>query len=386
MRNGFLVVVSTLVSYVLFEAGLYLALCFGLAVPIHPYYNYNAWTNPHYIVADPVIGMRFQPNQPNDGISVIRGDVQYYYVNTTANSAGFRSDHEYLPKRQKPYRIVVYGSSFVAMIYQNGTWVDHLHHLLESREVEVYNFAFDGAGIANWNEHYFRELVTKYDFDMVVFAMTADDLLGPFLVAETRPEGYFLKTFSEPPRDAEDMDRNYRTDLWRILVMADRKFLAKLNDHFTHHSFLALPLNLYALKATRIAIFGNEAGTDWSLAKFATPDKAKLRAMFDAMLHDIRTRGKQAVVAALPWDRNRIFQTPNTDVEQLRTVAENSCGIFVDGNDLFRKSMTEEQIRSYWPRYEVHWFKRGGDRFAELLAPELIHAREAGMQSSKSCQ
>lgn len=25
--------------------------CFGLVVPIHSYYNYSAWTNPHYIAA-----------------------------------------------------------------------------------------------------------------------------------------------------------------------------------------------------------------------------------------------------------------------------------------------------------------------------------------------
>src|SRR5450631_3929876 len=111
MRNGLLAVVSTLVSYVLFEVALYLALCFGLSVPIHPYYNYSAWTNPHYIAADPVIGVRFQPGQLNDGIRVIQGDVQFYYPNTKANSAGFYSDHEYVPKRQAPYRIVVYGSS-----------------------------------------------------------------------------------------------------------------------------------------------------------------------------------------------------------------------------------------------------------------------------------
>jgi hypothetical protein len=104
------------------------------------------------------------------------------------------------------------------------------------------------------------------------------------------------------------------------------------------------------------------------------------------MLHDIRARGKQAVLVTLPWDRNRIFQAPNSDVEQLRAVAEESCSRFVDGNELFRKSMTAEQIRSYWPRYEGHWFGRGGDRFAELLAPELTHARELGALSSKWCQ
>jgi hypothetical protein len=384
MRNGLLVVISMLMSYLLFEVGLYLALCFGLAVPIHPYYNYSAWTNPHFIVADPVIGIRLQPNQPNDGIRVIQGDVQFYYPNIKANSAGFYSDHEYFPKKQRPYRIVVYGSSFAAMIYQNGTWVDHLHHLVENRGVEVYNFSFDGAGLANWHAHYFRELTAKYDFDMVVFVVAPGDILSPFAMSETRTDGYFINTFSEPPRDVEDIDRNYRPKLWRVLGMADQRFLTKLNDHFTRNSFLILPFDLYAFKSLRLMIFGNQTG----LAPAEKPkvDGAKLRGMFLEMLSDIRARGKQAVLVALPSDPSLIFQKPNSDVEHLRALGEDSCSRFVDGNELFRVSTRAEQIRSYWPQYEAHWFKRGGDRFAELLAPDLMHALELGVPSSKSCQ
>ena len=134
MRNGLLVAASTLLSYVLFEAVFYLALCFGLAVPAHPYYSYAAWTNPLFIAADPVIGIRLRPNQSNDGIRVIWGDVQFYYVGVKANAAGFHSDHEYFPRRRRSYRIVVYGSSFVAMLYQAGDWVDHLDDVLAKDE------------------------------------------------------------------------------------------------------------------------------------------------------------------------------------------------------------------------------------------------------------
>jgi hypothetical protein len=218
----------------------------------------------------------------------------------------------------------------------------------------------------------------------VVFAVVPGDTVSPFVVSETRADGYFTNSFSEPPRDAEDLDRNYRPKLWRVVGMADRGFLENLNDHFSHNAFLKLPFDLYALKSLRLMIFGTQSGS--APAHQPKPDAAKLHGMFDEMLNDIRARGKQAVLVALPSDRNLIFQTSNPNVDQMRTVAANSCSGFVDGNKLFRISVTPEQIKSYWPRYEAHWYKRGGDRFAELLAPELMHARELGLQSSKACQ
>jgi hypothetical protein len=371
MHNGLLVAASTLLSYVLFEAVFYLALCFGLAVPAHPYYTYSAWTNPSFIAADPVIGIRLQPDQSNDGIRVIRGDVQFYYVGVKANVAGFHSDHEYLPKRQRPYRIVVYGSSFVAMLYQAGDWVDHLNDVLAKDGIEVYNFSFDGGALANWQAHYFRELTTTYDFDMVVFVMTPPDMENRFVVSETRPQGYFINSFSRLPRDTDDLNRNYRPTLHRLLGIADPRFLAHLNEHFTHHRFMLLPFDLCALKSVRLALFGNEPAP---LPPPVEPDQPKPQDLFDAMLKDIQMRGKQVAIATLP-DSVAISTVPRPGIEGLRKMAAERCIPFIDGNALFRQFVKPAQLAGYWPRYEGHWFKQGGDRFAELLAPELLRVQ-----------
>jgi hypothetical protein len=325
-RKVLLLVASTLLSYLLFEVAFYVALCFGLAAPVYPYYNYAAWTDPSFIAADPLIGIRLQANQPNDGIRVIQGDVQFYY-HESANSAGFHSDHEYFPKRQKPYRIIVYGSSFVAMLYQSGSWVDHLNDILARDGIEVYNISFDGGALANWYAHYFRELTTTYEFDMVVFVMRPDDITDRFVVSETRSNGYFMNNFPEPPRDRDDLDRNYRPTLHRIVGMADPQFLADLNEHFTSHTFLAPPLDLYALKSVRLAIFGDRV----TPVQLPAIDEAKGRVLFDSMLKDIRQRGKQSVIVTLP---NRAFQTPDPEAEQLRAIAVGSCDAFIDGNEL----------------------------------------------------
>ena len=371
MRNGLLVAASTLVSYLLFEAIFYLALCFGLAMPAHPYYTYSAWTNPSFATADPVIGIRLRANQSNDGIRVIDGDVQFYYAGVKANAAGFHSDHAYFPKRQRSYRIVVYGNSFVAMLYQAGNWVDHLDDTLAKDGIEVYNFSFDGGKLANWHAHYFRELKPTYDFDMVVFVMTPSDIDNRFAVSETRPEGYFYNIFSRPPRNADDLNENYRPAMHRLLGIAASRFLARLNEHFTHHRFMLLPFDLYALKSLRLALLGNSPAPPPQMAEF---DQTKALGLFDAMLKDIRIRGKQAVIAMLP-DRFAMSTAPRPDIEELRKVAAERCVPFIDGNALFRQFVPAAQFASYWPRYEGHWFEQGGNRFAELLAPELLRLR-----------
>jgi hypothetical protein len=381
MRSGLLIVSSTLLSYILFELGFYLALCFGLAMPVHPYYTYSVWTNSRFIAADPLIGIRLQPNQPNDGIRIVRGDVQFYYPGETANAAGFHSDHEYFPQKKRPYRIVVYGSSFVAMLYQTGNWVDHLNDILEKEGIEVYNFSFDGGALPNWHAHYFRELTKRYDFDMVVLAMRADDITSWFIVSETRPDGYFIGGFRQPPRDIADLDENYRPKLHRIIGMTDPEFVASLNEHFTHHKFLLLPPDLYALKSLRLAVFGNPPEPAQQ-----APEEANPRALLDEMLSDIRRRGKKAVLVALPMDRGSAAEAPAPDIQQLHAVAASSCIDFIDGNDLFWKFLTPADIANYWPRYEGHWLKRGGDRFADFLAPALVRERETSAKLTSACR
>jgi hypothetical protein len=145
--------------------------------------------------------------------------------------------------------------------------------------------------------------------------------------------------------------------------MADPQFLAKLNAHFTHHAFMVLPFDLYATKSMRLAIFGNQAPPT---AAQAMTDESNPRGLLDSMLNDIRMRGKQAVLVVLPR---------SGPVERLRAVAGESCIAFIDGDALFRKYVTPQQIADFWPQYEGHWFERGGDRFAELLGPELVRMR-----------
>jgi len=384
MRNAFVIPLSTILGYAVFETLFYLALCFGLAMPVHPYYDFNAWSNPNFIVADTISGLLMRPNEPNDGIRVVHGDVQFYFRNVTGNSAGFNSDRDYAPKKQKPYRMIVYGDSFTAMDYQDSTWPDHLNKIYENNKIEIYNFSFNGGGLANWHHHYFHKLVEHYEFDMAIFAVCCSDLMRAFSVAETRPDGVYFNRFAEPPRDAEDLARNYRPNLVRLYEIGDRRFLAQLDRHFARHSFLALPFDLYALRSVQRFMGVNQAAIQPSLSPVSL-ESAKREALLGAIFKDIRTRGKLAVLVLLPWDRNRLKAGSDEEADDIRALAVRSCLPFINGYDLFR-GVTEAEIRDYWPQYDAHWLKSGANRFAEMLAPELIRVRDDAARSSQTLQ
>jgi GDSL-like Lipase/Acylhydrolase family len=377
MVNAILFVASSIVGYLACEAAVYLALCFGLPLPVHPYYNYSAWSNARFMTADPVIGMRLRPNEPNDGIRIIRGDVQFYYHDIRGNSAGFYSDHEYVGAKQRPYRIAVYGDSYTAMLYQQRTWPDYLHQLYTDAGIEVYNFSFDGGGLANWSQHYWHELTPKYEFDMVVFAICCNDLLRAFTFAETRAEGFFLGQFARPPQDLADFDHNYRPRLGWLLPIATRQFLARLRGHFADHAFLLLPADLYILRTIQLSLSARAPQPAPSAAPRVSSEQS---AMLRAMVKDMRRRDKTSVLLALPWLRDR----PDPAIEDIRTIAEEGCSAFINGYDLFR-SVGGIENPEYWSRYDGHWLQAGAERFAELLAPELLRVRDRRLGAANSC-
>ena len=372
--NALLVLVSTIVVYALLEVAFYFALCFGLAVPAHPYFNFVTFSNPKFFVNDPVIGWRFNPGQPNSSIRVSYGEVQYSALDVVGNAAGFHSRLEYTPKRGRPYRVAVYGDSYTAMQYQNRPWPDRLHDVLAEAGVEVYGFGFDGGGLTNWHLHYFHELVPRYEFDMVVFAVCCDDLRRGFTIWETRPDGGYLARFPKPPADAADYAANYLPKLGKLVPMTDRSVIQKLRTHFSRNDLMLLPFDLYLLRTAQIAI-----------RQFRTPETrvpaSALRAApsgpldnrLEEMASDLRRRGKAAVLLLLPWHTG--LDLPQS--AELAEVAKRSCLHFVDGFDLFKDDPAARQAYPYRPTWDAHWLEPASDRFAELLGPKIQQVKDA---------
>ena len=368
-----LVLVSSVITYGVLEVALYFALCFGLRIPAHPYFDYVSFSNPRFFTNDPVIGWRFSPGEANSSIRVADGEVQYAAEDVIGNSAGFHSRLEYTPQKGRPYRIAVYGDSYTAMQYQNKAWPDRLHDELKEAGIEVYGFGFDGGGLANWHQHYFHELVSRYDFDMVVLAVCCDDLRRSFTVWATRPDGGYLGRFGRPPADEAEFATEYLPKLRKIVAMTDRSVISKLRTHFSRNHFMLLPVDLYLLRTVKIAIHSlgaiNNAPPRNTLAGPSGPVDTKL----EEMVLDLKRRGKAAVLLLLPWHSG--LDLPQS--AELAEVAKRHCIHFLDGFELFKNETEARREYPYRPRLDAHWLEPASERFAEILAPKIQRLKAA---------
>ena len=117
----------------------------------------------------PVYGYRFVPN--------LKARIQHegggYLLKT--NSLGFRSFHEFVEKKSKPFRVLVFGDSFTAGdgVSNGKRFTDLIEKSLP--DVEVYNFGMPGTGPGQHHliyQDYFRNI----DHDLVVIAPLVENV------------------------------------------------------------------------------------------------------------------------------------------------------------------------------------------------------------------
>ena len=371
--NFLLVLASSAITYGILEVALYFALCFGLRVPAHPYYDFVTFSNPSLFTNDPVIGWRFTPGEANSSMRIAEGEVQYSALDVIGNSSGFHSRLEYTPKKGRSYRIAVYGDSYTAMQYQNKAWPDRLHDELKEADIEVYGFGFDGGGVANWHQHYFHELVSRYDFDMVVFAVCCDNLRRPFSVWATRPDGGYFGRFGRAPADQAEFAAEYLPKLKKIVAMTDRSVIRELRTHFSGKHFMLLPVDLYLLRTVKIAIHSFGTTNNGPPAIIQAGPSGPVDNKFEEMALDLKRRGKAAVLLLLPWHSG--LDLPQS--AELAEVAKRYCIHFLDGFELFKNETEARREYPYRPRLDAHWLEPASERFAEILAPKMQRLKDA---------
>jgi hypothetical protein len=375
-QNFLLILVSSAVTYGLLEVALYFALCFGLRIPAHPYFDFVTFSNPKFFINDPVIGWRFNPGEANSSMRIVDGEVQYSALDVTGNSAGFHSRLEYTPQKGRRYRVAVYGDSYTAMQYQNKAWPDRLHDELKEADIEAYGFGFDGGGMTNWYQHYFHELVNRYEFDMVVFAVCCDDLRRSFSVWATRPDGGYFGRFDRIPANQAELAAEYLPKLTKLVPMTDRSVIEKLRTHFSQHNFMLLPVDLYLLRTAKLAIHSGGLRNNRPPLFFPSGATGPVDTKFEEMVSDLKRRGKAAVLLLLPWHARVDLPQPAEQSAELAELAKKHCIHFLDGFDLFKNEAAARPEYPYRPRFDPHWLEPASDRFAEILAPKIQRLKD----------
>jgi lysophospholipase L1-like esterase len=426
-----ILVLSCGFSYALFEALFYVAILTGIPVGIHPFYNLAAWSEP-IAKYDAVIGYRLDPKLKYDGIRILKNDLQFYYKNIKINSSGFKSNYEYIYKKEKEHRVVVYGDSFTAGLYQSRSWPETLQKnlLAAGTDIEVYNFSFDGGGVFNWNRHYFKELKGRYEFDTVIFAICCNDLnrgLATYHADQNRQQILYQK-FNNSVDTLIEFEKILKPKMSPALEIMSPQKLQKISEYMksTEPTILEtmeiIDFDLYGAKAINKVIlpfiaFLESWGYNWgkpikdkvfNTLKFfggATNESQKklsnkvakaiikkdfftIKPTYEyllfQMIDDLLASNKKIILLTIPADKNYILRGQKGkslshfphDVFKNQKIAIKKRIPHLSGYDVF-KDVNPQILKKYWPSYDGHWLQSGSDFFADEITPQIKEIIEA---------
>jgi hypothetical protein len=93
----------------------------GVPLGIYPHYNYAAWSD---LIAkyNTLIGYRLDPDLKNNGIRILKNELQFYYKNIQKNLLGFRSNYEYGKRKSADLLFIVCSDSFTVGLCQSRSW------------------------------------------------------------------------------------------------------------------------------------------------------------------------------------------------------------------------------------------------------------------------
>jgi hypothetical protein len=133
------------------------------------------------VTFDPVVGYKIGNVQSRYGAVRDDGVVESLGL-LHGNNLGFPDSKDFYlsPIDTTVKRIAVLGDSFTASQFTKRSWVEVLEsemNELLSDSIELYNFAIDGGGVANWSSIIENLFVQKgFHFDGLIFAIASDDL------------------------------------------------------------------------------------------------------------------------------------------------------------------------------------------------------------------
>ena len=110
----------------------------------------------------------------------ITGNTVEWIGTRKGNNWGYSDKDDFvMEKNPGTLRIAVFGDSFTDAQYLDISWPDKVEEIAgeSDRNLELYNFAFNGAGLGNWWYSLRFDIHSRdWDFDAFVFAVASSDL------------------------------------------------------------------------------------------------------------------------------------------------------------------------------------------------------------------
>lgn len=400
--NLLLVLMSLAISIGIFEAALLVIDGFHKSETAGTLYRYeDVYISDRPLVVDDLVrGYRRLPGKTR--IARIIHDTLVFDHAFMPNNEGYISARDYVPKKASgTTRLLVFGDSFTAGEFLRTPWPDRVNELLQGRTkqpMELYSFAVNGGGLGTWHDTFFKEIVPRYDFDAVVFAIFGDDLARGYVYLHYEGSDNYIGYFPKPAASEQDFIANYlpRMRKYTLQVGSDAEIDAMIASvrggwHWPGLRFRSGPFVLEQWRRFRAgrfravpAVAGPVANAPTEHAGVPTMDsiEAKYGAMefglFREMMDYCRDHGIPVILASVPRrDEAHMLAESQGAIEtpqelEVRALAEQYRALYLDGHALFAHVPPEDIDGRYWLKYDAHWNQAGSDLFAQVMSKLLI--------------
>jgi hypothetical protein len=324
---------------------------------------------------DPVYGVRHGPRLTRT--AKFQRGIWEYDSTFRGNNQGFCDRDDFHPDRPDgaTLRLAVLGDSFTSGRFLDMNWPDRMERLAAETgiQLQLLNFAIDGAGLANWWSILTRHIVPEdYQIDSLVFAVFGDDLSRTFLIEESRNVKQTMGTYT----------LTWDPETWPATREEANRILIPWEE------FILPPAEYDAVRA----------GT----CRPDLPRPWRPRA-FSRLIYLLRKGGGRLLPEAEAESLTPVFndgqQTLILDIQ--KTARENGWPVhvvFVPGGTLSSRytavpgeirefarllgaplingaaafdGLTEEEKTDCWLPYDGHWAQPGSDYFARFMLPVL---------------
>ncbi|MAR08465.1 MAG: hypothetical protein CL681_00650 [Blastopirellula sp.] len=315
---------------------------------------------------DPIRGYRLTP-LPSRVARVTHGRVEYLGV-YRGNEQGFPDKDDFTIRKPNDVqqRFLVLGDSFSAAQFNHRNWPDSIEMLTDDRW-QLLNFSTDGGGLANWWNNYVHLVEAEdYEYDQVIFAVSAGDLRRRFSLAEHR--NYQRHMFgrvphwdtAKLPQTAAEARQYLRPS--RGYILDTKAFTAAVRDKRlqpTRRGLEHLWLTSLIDRWLRIMLTPVERGPPGDLQ----PGQLALIADFRERLQQHQVR---PIVVHIPSRGEVLTGRVNPWKAETETFAELLGAEFIDGSQAFA-GVNPLVLQQEWYPFDGHWAQGGSDRFAKYL-------------------
>jgi len=358
---------------------------------------------------DSQVGCRWVPGR-HRAMRVANGRLAFD-TEFSVNRQGFVSSKDYSAKKKDPgaFRFILFGDSFSDGYYLGECLADVLEARLNAAgagRFEVYSFAMDGIGIANWHALFLNDVLPYYEFDGMIVAAFSGDLHRLLTIRHVENGDYGYERYEERFRDLEDfLEKGWPEATMLGKIISDGQ-IDELRGRLpvSWRSWKTPPLKwrvpgVFGFFFERLRFVLGTSKARLRARVKGLDDKTGFRdwrrvgpvntAKFEDLLTHCRENGKPFIYAAVPWIYHlKIMQNwpeyePPYTMRRGRELQEKYGIPVFDGHGVFMKLPEGKTPADYYLRHDGHWNLRGMHRFADYFAEYILGVlSSSGVSSS----